>query len=558
MRRIDPYVLGILLLAAVARFWGLSFGLPYIDARPDETTITTIALGFFSGDFNPHFFNYPTFYMYCVYLLYYGAYLYGLLRGQYQSPTDFMLHYSVDPARFLLLDRGLSALLGTLTVFVVYKITRELFDRRTALVASFFLALAHLHVRDSHFGVTDVAATFLVMCAVLFIHRSYADQRLRSYVYAGLLVGLAASTKYAGALLVAPICFLYGLNLWTGKGSRARRLVDWRILAFVSALAGAFFLGTPYALLDYAKFRSGLQFEMEHLLRGHLVVIQTGWIYHLRFSLLLGLGWSLFAASLAGIVLLLRRDSKKAVLLCSFPVLYYITIGRGYTVFLRYAIPLVPFLCITGAITVVALGDVIRRRVERPRYLIIPLLAALTVLPSARSVVWTDLLLARKDTRLLALQWMEANLPAGASVYMTPVSWRGPTPFNALELLRKNPFPPPSIVAANPTAPFSVLPRYDEWKFPVNPRASTAGGERNAAYPRYLITRESALTAFDLPPELPTAPSKEGYRLKQSFIAIDPKARGNWFDQQDAFYVPFAGFRGVKRPGPNIYVYERK
>jgi 4-amino-4-deoxy-L-arabinose transferase-like glycosyltransferase len=557
MRRIDPYLLGILLLAAVARFWGLGFGLPYIDARPDETTITTIAVGFFSGDFNPHFFNYPTFYIYCVFLLYYGVYLCGLLRGQYQSPTDFALYYAVDPASLLLLDRGLSALLGTLTVFVVYKITRELCDRRTALVASFFLALAHLHVRDSHFGVTDVAATFLIMCAVLFVQRSYADQKSRSYVYAGLLAGLAASAKYAGALVVAPMCFLYGLNLWTGKGSWARRIVDWRILAFLSALAAAFVLGSPYALLDYARFRAGLQFEMNHLLQGHLTVIQKGWMYHLRFSLLLGLGWSLFAASLAGIVLLLRKDWRRGVLICSFPLLYYIMIGRGYTVFLRYAIPLVPFLCITGAVTAIVLGDAIGRRVRAPQYLVTALLAALIVLPSARSVLWTDVLLARKDTRLLALEWMKANIPDGASVYMTPVSWRGPTPLNALELLRKYPFPPPSLAAAYPTAPFSMLPRYDEWKLPVKPAAATDGGKRHADYPRYLVIRESALKTFDLPVAPSTAPSKEGYQLRQSFIAIDPKARGNWFDQQDAFYVPFAGFRGVKRPGPNIYVYER-
>ncbi len=293
MRRIDPYLLVLLLLAAVARFWGLGFGLPYIDARPDETTIITVARGFFSGDFNPHFFNYPTFYMYCAFVLHYAAYLYGLLSGKYHSPADFVLRYTLDPAGFVLLDRAFSALLGTLTVFVVYKVARGLFDRRTALVASFFLALAHLHVRDSHFGVTDIAATFLIMCAVFFLQKAYADKKLRSCVYAGLFAGLAASTKYAGALLAAPMFFLYGLNLWQGKGSGARRLLDWRILAFLAALAAAFLLGTPFALLDYARFHADLQFEMEHLLHGHQILLQKGWLYHLRFSLFFGLGWSL-------------------------------------------------------------------------------------------------------------------------------------------------------------------------------------------------------------------------------------------------------------------------
>src|SRR5207245_2101204 len=42
---------------------------------------------------------------------------------------------------------------------------RELFSRRVALVAAGFLAVAFLHVRDSHFGVTDVPVTFLTVCA---------------------------------------------------------------------------------------------------------------------------------------------------------------------------------------------------------------------------------------------------------------------------------------------------------------------------------------------------------------------------------------------------------
>jgi hypothetical protein len=30
------------------------------------------------------------------------------------------------------------------------------------------------------------------------------------------------------------------------------------------------------------------------------------------------------------------------------------------------------------------------------------------------------------------------------------------------------------------------------------------------------------------------------------------------YDQQDAFCLPLAGFSGVGRPGPNLYVYRRR
>jgi hypothetical protein len=42
----------------------------------------------------------------------------------------------------------------------------------------------------------------------------------------------------------------------------------------------------------------------------------------------------------------------------------------------------------------------------------------------------------------------------------------------------------------------------------------------------------------------------------QEFVAL-ALSDEHLFDQQDAFFVPFAGFRGVKRPGPNFALYKR-
>jgi hypothetical protein len=48
------------------------------------------------------------------------------------------------------------------------------------------------------------------------------------------------------------------------------------------------------------------------------------------------------------------------------------------------------------------------------------------------------------------------------------------------------------------------------------------------------------------------------YYLLKEFPAIDIKNKTNLFDQQDIFYMPLVGFKGVRRPGPNIYIYARK
>ena len=68
----------ILAVAAAVRLWGIDFEMPYLDSRTDEITIFGIAKQFFTGDYNPHFFNYPTLYIYLVHGLY-GTYLLAAL-----------------------------------------------------------------------------------------------------------------------------------------------------------------------------------------------------------------------------------------------------------------------------------------------------------------------------------------------------------------------------------------------------------------------------------------------------------------------------------------------
>jgi hypothetical protein len=73
---------------------------------------------------------------------------------------------SLEPVLYLI-PRLLSVTAGVLTIPVLYGVSKELFSRRVALVAAAFLTVAFLHVRDSHFGVTDVSMTFLALKCVL-------------------------------------------------------------------------------------------------------------------------------------------------------------------------------------------------------------------------------------------------------------------------------------------------------------------------------------------------------------------------------------------------------
>ena len=59
-------ILAVLLVALGLRLWGISFGLPFANARPDGPSIAGPAVEFLGGDLRPPFFVYPTFFMYAV------------------------------------------------------------------------------------------------------------------------------------------------------------------------------------------------------------------------------------------------------------------------------------------------------------------------------------------------------------------------------------------------------------------------------------------------------------------------------------------------------------
>ena len=148
-----------------------------------------------------------------------------------------------------------SALLGTASVALLAGIGTILFGRRTGLIAALLLAVSFLHVRDSHYGVSDVPSVALLLLALYFDARLLRQPALRWYVLAGLAGGLATSTKYNMGFFVAPLLAarwparrLLESGRYGGAPSLCRFLAALG-LAGLSSLVG-YLIGTPYTVLD--------------------------------------------------------------------------------------------------------------------------------------------------------------------------------------------------------------------------------------------------------------------------------------------------------------------
>lgn len=526
----------VLVLAAAVRLWGIDFGLPHTMCRPDEETVAALALRFFKGHFRTNFFSYPPLFMYIAAALYAIAFAVGKLVGIFSSGGFFGALSSLTPWTFILIDRLASAACGVASVAILYTIGRRLLDRTTARVAAAFLSLAFLHVRDSHFGVTDITATCIILASFYFTVRFAKDGRSKDMVRSAVLVGLAASTKYTALLIGIPaLAAVAGLSLRPSRckwPTRIRRLANFGLVALFALLAMM-----PSAMANWRQFFAGLYQEFGHLMAGHGLLLGRGWIVHLTTSLRYGLGLPLLIASIVGLIWMARMSPRRAFLLGLFPVAYFLMMGRGYTVFARYMLPIIPFLCLTGAWAIVRLSSALASVIGQSTKgtWITVLLAALFIAPSTWNVVRIDRLLAIPDSRLLADAWLRSNMPAGATVYQSgsiysQVQWKGPSLFAPAE----------------------------DWSFEEAAARFFRAGAPSVSQPDFVIVQESPLELYTAVPRALDVVLAQDYTLVQRIEAYDPAAISGVFDRIDAFFLPLSGFGGIHRPGPNMAIYRKR
>jgi hypothetical protein len=482
----------------------------------------------------PDFFDYPALEMYLLAGLYWVYSAAGRAFGWVQAGASVNESFRLEWEPFFLIARAVSVVLGTATVAVVYGIARSLFDRTAALLAALFMALAFLHVRDSHYGTTDVPMTFFLTCAMLAIVRVYTRGRRSDAQFAGVFAGLAAATKYNAVLLALPMLAVAGRHAWTRRENWRAAVrespLPWMAVPFV-----AVFLATnPYLLIDTERVLRDLRLLQQSAATGMTPpeLLGRGWTYHLPFSLRYGLGWPLVIASLIGLVWMFRKRPYEALVLSVFPVAYYAVAGAGYNVFVRYMIPVVPFLCVYAGFAVAEAAAGLAGRAHSRSALAAAVLGAVVVAPSALSVIRFDALLAREDSRLVAGRWVHENVPASSRIYMAG------NLYGHLQLERDRPF------------------KYRYVEFDRRWQSFKEDERPVAEPPDYIVIQRSGITYSHVPPQV-SALLRSRYSLLYQVRAADLQAPGNVYDIQDGFYAPYGGFKRVSRPGPNLEIYRR-
>jgi 4-amino-4-deoxy-L-arabinose transferase-like glycosyltransferase len=342
----------VLGLAATLRVVGAGSGLPLPLLNPDEANIVPRAWELVhGGGLDPGWYDYPS----LIFLV--------------LAPTQIALDEPSYGAA-----RVVAVLIGMLGVAAAWWLGHAAYGRLAGLTGAAGVAVATTHVAYSRMAVTDVLLTLGVTVTLALL----VTGRLE---WAGVAAGLAASAKYPGAVLLAPLV----VAAWGA----------WRRLAVALALAAAAFVATsPFVVVHAGAAWDDLD-RVQSL-------AQDGWLgfeddpstpvaFVERLWETVG---PLMLVAAAGLVLALLRRTRSDLVLGAFLAVYTLSLAPVETHFDRYVLPLVPVAAVMAG---------------RARPLVPIALAAMLVplwwsVEDARS-------LTGRDPRLDAAAWIEKVVP---------------------------------------------------------------------------------------------------------------------------------------------------
>lgn len=406
-------VLGAVLAGSFAlRLVGIGHGLPQVYNPDEELHFLPQAAAAADGDLNPGYFQNPSALTYLLAIV---------LRVVYLG-RDVTEHLATDPGEVFLVARLVVAVLGTVLVYLVYRLGLRLFGSAAGLVAGALVGFAFLPVFYSHHALNDVATLIPVTLVIWASVRAHERGRLADFLLAGAMVGLAAGTKYSAAP-VALVVGLAGLMRVLEHKDRIRTIVVNLACAGVVCFT-TFVLVNPFLVIDIANAITQFNGQSAQLPVGKVGQSGAAWSYY-PYSLLWGFGLVPLAMALLGTVAGLRGSRGRTLLLLLFPVGLYLYAATQGRFFARWMLPTYPVLAILAGLGAVVLARWVAARLTergRPRLAgaAVPLVALLVLAQPLADSVRNDILLTRSDTRTLARNYISDHLPTGARMVVEP------------------------------------------------------------------------------------------------------------------------------------------
>jgi 4-amino-4-deoxy-L-arabinose transferase-like glycosyltransferase len=395
------------------RFMGIRFGFPLL-THPDEPQLILRGLEILkTDDLNPHFFNYPSFYIYLQSMVYFIVQKLCVLLKFHVATENIPLTTMVFWGRFF------TVCLSVATILVTYKVGAKLFNSKVGLISALFLSFSYLHITNSYLITVDSPMTFWVLLSFYLSILIYKKKILKHYMLGGLFVGFAVGTKYNAFFCAVPI---FVAHIYS-TGFNFKKLFDKKLIIAAIAAIFAFLISTPYSLLDFHSFIADLMYESSHYKIGHFGADQgNSYLFYIT-SIVDYFGVAQFLLSITGIVLMVRKDKGSITILSSFPFLYFIFVGYYKVHFERNIVVLIPFLSIFSGYAIWRLLGSLKNTAKQSitffsKFLIVIVIffAIAGLFFQTKKALKHILTITLPDTRYISSLWIKENLPENSKI----------------------------------------------------------------------------------------------------------------------------------------------
>lgn len=352
-------------------------------------------------------------------LLYYRDGLSLWLAELFPTTVTFLAEavYGVDsaPAIPWLVLRWATALLGVTTLIPVFLLARRIAGLPAAVVAG-LLIIFSTHYHDGfHVNICDVPSAAFAAWTFYIVGLLLEKETLPRYLWAGVTAALAAASKYPAGMVATAIVGVWLVQRWR------HRSWHWGLLA-AGGISLATFLAFNPSLLVYPQAtlmgERGLFFGVRQYSQGGWIGVMpssNGAYYwqQLRYNF----GWAIFPLAVVGCFGLTPDVRRRLMALSVFPLVFVWLICSMNMVVVRNLFPLIPPLAVYLGIGAAGVLPLARRLLAPRRAWGVALAAILLVLlPTAWRTTRQAVAMTRPSTRQLMSEWMQQNVPRGASL----------------------------------------------------------------------------------------------------------------------------------------------
>jgi len=129
--------------------------------------------------FNPRFFAYGSLPIY-------------LMRAASEILSLFSKNIMPTDMKYLAIcGRTISALLATLTIPLIYLISKRVFNKAVGIISALLLSGAVISIQNAHFVTVDTTLVFFIALIVYLSLLIFERHKMRDYILFGIVMGLA-------------------------------------------------------------------------------------------------------------------------------------------------------------------------------------------------------------------------------------------------------------------------------------------------------------------------------------------------------------------------------